>query len=76
MSDIEGKKPKAIKKYAIKNKLGFLAIEYSGHGKSSGKFTEGNISKWTNDVKISIRKMDYFFWIKRASFTFVIKIIF
>ena len=35
MSDIEGKKPKAIKKYAIKNKLGFLAIEYSGHGKSS-----------------------------------------
>mgnify|MGYP000880145367 CR=1 FL=1 len=57
MSDIEGKKPKAIKKYAIKNKLGFLAIEYSGHGKSSGKFTEGNISKWTNDVKISIRKI-------------------
>ena len=57
MSDIEGKKPKAIKKYAIKNKLGFLAIEYSGHGKSSGKFTEGYISKWTNDVKISIRKI-------------------
>ena len=57
MSDIEGKKPKAFKKYAIKNKLGFLAIEYSGHGKSSGKFTEGNISKWTNDVKISIRKI-------------------
>ena len=57
MSDIEGKKPKAIKKYAIKNKLGFLAIEYSGHGKSSGKFTEGNISKWTNEVKISIRKI-------------------
>ena len=57
MSDIEGKKPQAFKKYAIKNKLGFLAIEYSGHGKSSGKFTEGNISKWTNDVKISIRKI-------------------
>ena len=57
MSDIEGKKPKAIKKYAIKNKLGFLAIEYSGHGKSLGKFTDGNISKWTNDVKISIRKI-------------------
>ena len=49
MSDIEGKKPQAFKKYAIKKKLGFLAIEYSGHGKSSGKFTEGNISKWTND---------------------------
>ena len=57
MSDIEGNKPQAFKKYAIKKKLGFLAIEYSGHGKSSGKFTEGNISKWTNEVKISIRKI-------------------
>ena len=27
--------------------MGFLALEYSGHGKSSGKFTNGNISKWT-----------------------------
>jgi len=27
MSDIDGKKPQAFKKYAIKNKLGFLAIE-------------------------------------------------
>ena len=27
MSDIDGKKPLAFKKYAIKNKLGFLAIE-------------------------------------------------
>ena len=57
MSDIEGEKPTTFKKYAVKKKLGFLAIEYSGHGKSSGKFTEGNISKWTNEVKISIRKI-------------------
>ena len=49
MSDIEGKKPKAFEKYAVKNKLGFLALEYSGHGKSSGKFTEGNISLWSKD---------------------------
>ena len=26
MSDIEGEKPQAFKKYAVKNKLGFLAI--------------------------------------------------
>ena len=44
MSDIEGEKPKTIFKYAKKNKLGFLALEYSGHGKSSGEFTKGNIS--------------------------------
>ena len=47
MSDIDGEKPKAFIKYAVKNKLGFLAIEYSGHGKSSGEFTKGNISEWS-----------------------------
>jgi len=57
MSDIEGEKPKAIFKYAKKNNLGFLALEYSGHGKSSGKFTKGNISKWSKEVKITIKKV-------------------
>ena len=40
-----------------KNKLGFLALEYSGHGKSSGKFTDGNISKWTKDTTLMIKKI-------------------
>ena len=57
MSDIDGEKPQAFKKYAIKNKLGFLAIEYSGHGKSSGEFTKGNISEWSIDVTKSIKKI-------------------
>ena len=41
----------SFKKYATKKKLGFLALEYSGHGKSSGEFTKGNITKWSNDAK-------------------------
>ena len=57
MSDIDGKKPKALKQYAVKNKLGFLAIEYSGHGKSSGEFTKGNITAWSNDAKNSIKSI-------------------
>ena len=57
MSNIEGEKPKAIFKYAKKNKLGFLALEYSGHGKSTGKFTNGNISKWSREVKIAIKRI-------------------
>ena len=57
MSDIEGEKPKNFFKYSKKRKLGFLAIEYSGHGKSSGKFTKGNISKWTREVKFVIKKI-------------------
>ena len=57
MSNIEGEKPKTIFEYAKKNNLGFLALEYSGHGKSSGKFTKGNISKWSKEVKITIKKI-------------------
>ena len=57
MSNIEGEKPKAISKYAKKNKLGFLALEYSGHGKSSGKFTNGNITQWSKEVKTVIKKI-------------------
>ena len=57
MSDIDGKKPQAFKKYAVKKKLGFLAIEYSGHGKSSGEFIKGNITRWSNDAKNSIKKI-------------------
>ena len=57
MSDIEGEKPKVFLRFAKKNKLGFLAVEYSGHGKSSGKFTKGNISKWTYETKRLIKKV-------------------
>ncbi len=57
MSDIEGEKPKAFYNYSKKNKLGFLALEYSGNGKSSGKFTNGNISKWSNETKVVIKKI-------------------
>ena len=57
MSDIDGEKPQAFKKYAVKNKLGFLAIEYSGHGKSTGQFTKGNISEWSKDAKNTIKKI-------------------
>ena len=57
MSDIEGKKPQALFRFAKKNKLGFLSLEYSGHGKSSGVFTKGNISIWSNDTKKVINKI-------------------
>ena len=57
MSDIEGNKPIAIFNYAKKKKLGFLALEYSGHGKSSGRFINENISKWSEDVRILIKKL-------------------
>ena len=57
MSDIDGKKPKSFQSFANKNKVGFLAVEYSGHGKSSGKFIKGNISLWTDDTRRLIKKV-------------------
>ena len=57
MSDLDGKKPKTFLNFAKKNKLGFLGIEYSGHGKSSEKFTDGNISKWTRETNLLIKKI-------------------
>ena len=66
MSDLEGKKPNAFLKFAKQNGLSFLALEYSGHGKSSGKFTTGNISKWSNEVSVLIKKI-----IKNNHFTII-----
>lgn len=66
MSDLEGKKPNAFLKFAKKNKVSFLALEYSGHGKSSGKFVNGNISKWSKETSILIRK-----YVKKKEFVLI-----
>ena len=66
MSDLEGKKPKTFLKFAIKKKIGFLALEYSGHGKSSGKFTKGNISLWSKETALLIKKV-----VKRNNFILI-----
>ena len=55
MSDMIGEKPTTIQKFCKKKKIGFIKFEYSGHGKSSGKFIKGNISKWSNDAKQIIK---------------------
>ena len=55
MSDMVGAKPNAIQKFCKKQKLNFLKFEYSGHGKSTGKFTDGNVTKWTADSKQLIK---------------------
>ena len=57
MSDLEGEKPKAFLNFSKKNNLSFLALEYSGHGKSSGVFTKGNITKWSDETSILVNKI-------------------
>ena len=57
MSDLEGEKPKNFLNFSKKHDLGFLALEYSGHGKSSGKFVNGKISKWSEQTHLLIKKI-------------------
>ncbi len=66
MSDLEGEKPNAFLNFAKKNKISFLALEYSGHGKSSGKFINGNISKWSKETSFLIRK-----YVKKRNFILI-----
>ena len=65
-SDMEGKKPLFLNRYCKKNKVNFLSLEYSGHGKSYGKFENGTISQWRNNVNFVIRKI-----IKKEKFLIV-----
>ena len=66
MSDLEGKKPNVFLKFAKENKISFLALEYSGHGKSSGNFINGNITKWSNETSALIKK-----YVKKNNFTII-----
>jgi len=55
MSDMLGAKPVSIQNFCKEQKLNFLKFEYSGHGKSQGKFIDGNISQWSNEARKLIK---------------------
>ena len=54
-SDMTGTKAVVLEDYATKNDLHFLRFDYSGHGASSGHYTEGTISRWCEDALGVIR---------------------
>ncbi len=51
MSDMEGTKALALEDWARARGRAFLRFDYSGHGQSSGAFTEGCIGDWAMDAK-------------------------
>ena len=55
-SDLDGEKPKKFYNFCKRKKINFLSLEYSGHGKSYGKFEKGNITSWSKDVKFIINR--------------------
>lgn len=51
MSDMEGTKALALETWAKRTGRGYLRFDYSGHGQSSGSFTEGCIGDWARDAR-------------------------
>jgi pimeloyl-ACP methyl ester carboxylesterase len=50
MSDMEGSKALALDDYCQREGRACLRFDYSGHGQSGGKFTDGTIGRWLDDA--------------------------
>ncbi|MCH9753743.1 MAG: alpha/beta hydrolase [Alphaproteobacteria bacterium] len=57
MSDMDGTKSLFLEDFCTENNLGYVALDYSGHGKSSGDFFEGSISEWTKESLAVINEL-------------------
>ena len=56
-SDMEGTKALWLEDRARRNGRAFLRFDYSGHGQSSGAFTDGCIGDWTADARAMIERL-------------------
>jgi pimeloyl-ACP methyl ester carboxylesterase len=53
-SDMSGTKAVHLEEWARRSGRAFLRFDYSGHGASSGEFTEGCIGEWAEDAEAAI----------------------
>jgi pimeloyl-ACP methyl ester carboxylesterase len=49
-SDKEGTKALYLEEWAQRRRRAFLRFDYSGHGKSSGRFEDGTVGDWAEDA--------------------------
>lgn len=49
-SDMGGTKAKAVDRFAASMDLACTRFDYSGHGKSGGRFEDGTISRWLDEA--------------------------
>lgn len=49
-SDMQGTKALHLDKWARKNNISYLRLDYSGHGDSEGRFEDGTIGSWLEDA--------------------------
>lgn len=50
MSDMTGTKAEALERFCRDTGRGFTRFDYTGHGQSSGEFTDGTIGRWSEDA--------------------------
>ena len=53
-SDMEGTKAIHLENWTRAQGRAYLRLDYSGHGQSSGEFTEGSIGEWAEDAQAVI----------------------
>lgn len=56
-SDMTGSKAEHLADWAARKGLAFLRLDYSGHGLSSGVFTEGAIGDWFEDARSAVEAL-------------------
>lgn len=56
-SDMSGGKAQAVKSWAWETGHGAVLFDYSGHGESEGRFEDGTISAWRDDVLTAIDQL-------------------
>ena len=49
-SDMDGTKAEALHHWARERGRAFVRFDYFGHGRSSGRFRDGTVSRWTEDT--------------------------
>lgn len=56
-SDMEGTKALFLEEWAQRQGRAFLRFDYSGHGQSSGSFTDGAIGDWAQDTVAAVEAL-------------------
>lgn len=57
MSDMQGSKALALEAWAIREGRAMLRLDYSGCGESEGKFEDGTLDIWRDDVLLLIDRL-------------------
>ncbi len=50
VSDMEGTKARALESHCRARGWAYLRFDYSGHGRSSGRFEDGTLGRWKDDA--------------------------